>query len=240
MRRIRSPGLRTGSKDERPQASRCNSAFTLIELLVVIAILAILAALLLPALAQAKATARRCKCASNFKQIGIALEMYITDSMDTLPGPIWYGQPFQYDQSTTNNLPYYLHRYLGTPAPSAATNDSKLFLCPGYEHLAPKAPPGAERVAVIVNRDIDPAPGPMLRPFGYPQRGGQPRREPLKAGDIDAHGSRSTLFAISDADKLNSPGQDNPWYGQLPEKPVHGKHRNQLFFDWHVEAKRAR
>jgi prepilin-type N-terminal cleavage/methylation domain-containing protein len=59
--------------------------FTLIELLVVIAILAILAALLFPVFAQARERARQADCASNLKQIGIALRLYVDDWEETLP-----------------------------------------------------------------------------------------------------------------------------------------------------------
>lgn len=68
---------------------RC--AFTLIELLGVIAILAILAALLLPALARVRATAKRTHCLSNLHQMGLAAQIYVNDQEGSFPIAYYYA-----------------------------------------------------------------------------------------------------------------------------------------------------
>jgi prepilin-type N-terminal cleavage/methylation domain-containing protein/prepilin-type processing-associated H-X9-DG protein len=72
--------------DHDQPRGRLRFAFTLIELLVVIAIIAILAALLLPTLSRAKAAGVSAACKSNLRQLGVALNLYTSESQKY---PLW-------------------------------------------------------------------------------------------------------------------------------------------------------
>jgi prepilin-type N-terminal cleavage/methylation domain-containing protein/prepilin-type processing-associated H-X9-DG protein len=97
------PVPRPGLSRSRPGSP--GAGFTLIELLVVIAIIAILAAMLLPALARAKAAAQKVACCNQLKQLQLAIKMYMDDNSGFFPplldqGPKWPASLLAYYRNT--------------------------------------------------------------------------------------------------------------------------------------------
>src|ERR1700704_4266497 len=92
-------------------------AFTLIELLVVVAVIAVLAATIVPALSKAKERSLQTRCMSNLKQIGIAMELYVNDNEDALPGPVLGGVRPSYDRNSSTELVWFIADYLDSQSP---------------------------------------------------------------------------------------------------------------------------
>jgi len=117
--------------------------FTLIELLIVIAIIAILAAMLLPTLGKARATAQRTICAGNLRQLATANFSYAND-YKYLTAINTGSAPGEYDHSwMTNLMPYLIPSfdYWKIPAPRLANYGiilrKTVFNCPGRTQYVP-------------------------------------------------------------------------------------------------------
>src|SRR3954451_563742 len=180
--------------------SRARNGFTLIELLVVIAIIAILAGLLLPALARAKAKAKRIECVNQLRQIGIGLRIWANDNGDKFPWAV----------STANNGAFESNDWIDNfRAASNELNHPKIMVCPADK----------EKLAVS---DWRFASGDSAS-FFYSPQGDELKPETILAGDADVLGGgvAAATFSLAAAANFTGGAQGG---GVSPNDPSWGSY----------------
>ena len=214
------------ASDPAPQSVKL-PGFTLIELLVVIAIIAILAALLLPALSQAKNAGKSAACKSNLHQIGLALSLYTSDFQ-------------RYPLAATSDRMPPFSLWDAKLLPFASSNRN-LFVCPA-DKLAPK---WTNNVGIpqrnpsygynIVGSGRYPAAGASLG-----LDGGFDNRSPATYLSENQVRAPSDMIAVADC-KPKSGGGDNDLDDIFPVNLLaelaarHNRGENIVFCDGHVE-----
>src|SRR5579859_6442124 len=114
MRKVRTTTVRPTYSPEVDQGG-----FTMVELLAICVLFTLLSFMVLPTLVRASQHARQVSCVSNLRQIGLALQSYAALNRDSLPGPVYALAAPRCDESSTNQLAWFLARSGGSARPLA-------------------------------------------------------------------------------------------------------------------------
>jgi prepilin-type N-terminal cleavage/methylation domain-containing protein/prepilin-type processing-associated H-X9-DG protein len=237
------------------------AGFTLIELLTVIAIIGILAAILIPTVSKVRSSARQATCASNMRQIAMAVLMYSQDNQDWLPasrvGTGWRGlfrgiQNPEFNTQTpsdptevasSQHISTHIGAYLSTG------KQGTLWRCPGNQDGAAASLRENSAIEITYLLNSNRAAG-TDRNFPFGGNGLRPSRlsevraaaGPTNAGKM-ADGrlwkdvtERGHIWMVSDADSINYGGFSGyPSATSLSAVPMpHNGGRNYAFFDGRV------
>jgi prepilin-type processing-associated H-X9-DG protein len=222
--------------------SRARRAFTLLEIFVVLGIIVMLLALVIPFITRLKEGGQAGDCVRNMQIIGKAIVAYGGEHEGRLPGPLTVDQ---YPTETAGNPPRdgqllkSIARYLEQPAtaPGGHRTAETIFTFPAWERASERT---ADAPVFLINNEV-------MKPLGQPVWGtdGKP---PLKIDQLkewirplagkDQPADLGRVWALTEADqelakilKINA-----PWVPRMPPSTVHYKHRNALYFDWHVDT----
>lgn len=227
------------------QLGNARAGFTLIELLVVFAIIGILAGLLLPGFGKAKNLARRSRCLSNLRQIGLAAQMYMNDHHGLMPWvpDAWlqFTPPVNASGKRYNSMGAFMplfQPYLGgpdvwacPPVPLVNSNDWRMhFSSPWRDAAGDKPQEGWANYISDKLAELDPEQTRYLR-------GRSPESVALKRG-----------ASVSQEEWLMSPFFEKGWWPVFKQAWTMGESvppargwsghnggRNQLYLDLHVD-----
>ncbi len=206
-----------------------NQALTLVELGVAILIVSVLLAILLPAFTRSLGSrSSEIRCLNNLRRLGQAIHHYLGDHANTFPGPMYYGQKYEYApgaKSSRHFLVHHLIGYLNTPVPSdAGTVEVPEFICPAWKAKEIKVNGILPDTCYAVTERIIKDGITLVAPFGNPRT--IPVTQPARLTQIPGALSASWMMRDNFA----------AYAASGPNRFVHGQSRNYLFFDGHTKA----
>lgn len=206
--------------------------FTIVELLVSVAILVVLAAVSVTALRKVTASANRATCVGILRQYGVAMNGYLGDHQNVMPYiQVNWQIPFYQQGGEGWHIFAKLYPYLGLEGQSEPTALPDNLICPAWRKRFPNwnadgtgtgAPGGKSVYWMNQDQAIN-----GRRIYGTQQGASNPTN-PLTYAAISNGTSQTTLSRIPFLADGHHPTEGTD--------PVHGKLRNCLFLDFHVES----
>lgn len=240
---------KTTMKKTHYSPSHFRKGFTLIELLTVIAIIGILAAILIPVVGSVRKSARLTQTASNLRQIGTGIQLYMNDNNNELPGRSGVtgnGSPrglqayvpasfsFPGGDNDRRNLAYHIAPYLQELR--NGENTVEVLLDP-LTRSESRNPAGKYMSVWALNHILSPGRTyPQLTQTVHPFGLGWGASGPVSYSIFGTLLNPSLTWAVISADqKLGE--TSNHAVGSFkdgPAEPVGGSYRYALFFDWSI------
>jgi prepilin-type N-terminal cleavage/methylation domain-containing protein/prepilin-type processing-associated H-X9-DG protein len=210
--------------------------FSLPEILVVIVIIAVLASLGMMAISSTRRSASSAVCVTKMRQIGSALLIYSQENSGRLPtsssyGTLFVGQGPWYNRDD-RRLQKYIGEYLGAQQSTTwSTQGAQMDFNAAFSWPALIANCKRGASSVLLNTSVKYRNGGSISSVS-PWSGSKPDGGAYVGRTIDNIEDPGKSQVFIEVDQKNTSAG---WKDLQPANPIHGKYRNSLYFDWHVE-----